>query len=526
MADGITPAYDVFSQRRDTGTKQQVKDRRRVDTYTDPNRYQMPPNRRLFVNARQQDMFVAPSTPSITRLAQSLAQVKPTIAKYFGDKEVEQNQQDIEQGRKDALARKAMNEGNPAYVDNEWYAYGANKQKAFMQGEDLGRQLEIDSLNRELTSTFDEWYQGWWQQKQKDGVVPNNEFGAEFNKGYENSYFTAKNKDIDRLYKVDLDNKINTTQSHINRILLDNYHNNVAINNDWWQIIKNDVQDMSHWDNVQMDEFKFHAITSLAKDTLDTDLLNIFYQPGGPNGEIPAMIDNPKWTDKIESVMDEIIDDNAKKEAAVQKAIENRDKEIAKVHKAAKKVISDELGSTTLTGVLASLGSAFGQDDTYADSSLGVHYNQVYDEHYNFFMQEFDNDYVKASEAAKTATLAEAKAAGDLDPDLVKLRKERAEQMYNADSKVMSLIYEPDGVTINEQGLELTRQAYLLYQEKKNIADVIPFWHDLPAPHKKIIIQTGRREDAKEIAKNIERQSKANQSLRTHADNLKANNKD
>lgn len=521
MADGITPAFDVFSQRRDTGTKQQVTERRRVDTYTDPNRYQMPPNRRLFVNARQQDMYVAPSTPTITRLAQSLAQVKPAIAKYFGDKEVDKNQEEIEQGRRDALARKAMNEGNPAYVDNEWYAYGANKQQSFMQGEDLGRQLELDSLDRDLSSTFDEWYESWWNKKVEEGLVPNNEFGAEFNKGYENSYFTAKNKDLNRLYTLELEKKVAISQEHINRILLENYSNDVDINNDWWQIVKNDVQDMSHWDNAQMDEFKFNAIVTLAETKLDSDLLNILYEPGGPNGEVPAMIDNPKWTDKIQAAMDKIVNDAAKKTAAEQKALEDRIKEIDKVNKEAKKVIKGELGTNELSGLFGNMSSVFGEDNTFADSSLGVHYGLVYDEHWSFFMNEFGGDFNKASEAAKEATLAEAKAAGDLDPDLVQLRKERAEQMYNADTKVMSLIYEPDGITPNEQGLDVTRQAYLLNAEKKDISTVIPFWHDLPPVHKKIILQTGKIEEAKEVIKNKERQAKANQSLTTHVENIK-----
>ena len=76
MAD---PAYDPFSQRRNTGTKDRVTERRRVDTYTDPNRYQMPPRRRLGVHASNKSMFVTPEKENITALAEGLAKVQQDI---------------------------------------------------------------------------------------------------------------------------------------------------------------------------------------------------------------------------------------------------------------------------------------------------------------------------------------------------------------------------------------------------------------------------------------------------------------
>ena len=57
MAD---QAFDAFSQRRETGTKDRVTERRRVDILTDQNRYVMPPRSRLGVVASNKSMFVAP----------------------------------------------------------------------------------------------------------------------------------------------------------------------------------------------------------------------------------------------------------------------------------------------------------------------------------------------------------------------------------------------------------------------------------------------------------------------------------
>ena len=72
MAD---PAFDAFTQRRDTGTKDRVTERRRVDTYTDPNRYQMPPRRRLGVHAQNKSMFVTPEKENITAFASSIVEM-------------------------------------------------------------------------------------------------------------------------------------------------------------------------------------------------------------------------------------------------------------------------------------------------------------------------------------------------------------------------------------------------------------------------------------------------------------------
>ena len=74
MAD---EAFDAFSQRRDTGTKARVKETKVVETSTDPNRYRLPPNRRVRVVADQLDMTVDPEKEGIARLAESLDKVKP-----------------------------------------------------------------------------------------------------------------------------------------------------------------------------------------------------------------------------------------------------------------------------------------------------------------------------------------------------------------------------------------------------------------------------------------------------------------
>ena len=113
MAD---KAFDAFSQRRNTGTQDRLTERRRVDTYTDPNRYQMPPRRRLGVSAQNKSMFVAPGKSNITAFAEGLSEVQPQIMEYLAKEEVKANKLEVQHGIKDAMATEAMKAGDTEYV--------------------------------------------------------------------------------------------------------------------------------------------------------------------------------------------------------------------------------------------------------------------------------------------------------------------------------------------------------------------------------------------------------------------------
>jgi len=83
------PAFDAFSQRRDTGVKQRVKETKQP--YLDPNRYRLPPNRSLRVMADQLNMTVTPEKAASQKLADSLSEVVPTINEGLAIEQVELN---------------------------------------------------------------------------------------------------------------------------------------------------------------------------------------------------------------------------------------------------------------------------------------------------------------------------------------------------------------------------------------------------------------------------------------------------
>ena len=121
MAD---QAFDAFTQRRNTGTQDRVTERRRVDTYTDPNRYVMPPRRRLGVHASNKSVFVTPEKENITAFAEGLAKVEPKIMDYLTSKQAAENQKEIQYGIQEAMGKAAMDAGDTEFVDNEWRQFG------------------------------------------------------------------------------------------------------------------------------------------------------------------------------------------------------------------------------------------------------------------------------------------------------------------------------------------------------------------------------------------------------------------
>ena len=480
------PAFDAFSQRRDTGVKQRTKERK--DVYLDPNRYRLPPNRTLRTYAQQLDMTVAPEKVASQKLAESLAEVVPEINQGLAIEQVELNKAKIEEGKRLALAKEARNEGNKEFFQDEWHEYGYDKTKAFLQGEDLGRLLEIESLNRPLDKPYQEWYQEWYADKDKRGLTMiHPEFLEEYNASFQQSLQVAEGKDAQRLYELKQEELMSTSQEMVRRSLDTAYYDpEVIIDNNWWQLIKADVQLTSAWDNPTMDKFKWNTISDLAKRTNDPSLLYILYENGGPDGKLPALIDNPDYTKQITDLHKTLVKQN---KAAQAKAISDADAVVTKsktLNNENKRFINKELGSPDNP-----FASVFGDTD---DSYKNQDYATFYDDEYLAEYQRNGGDYKAAAEFAKEATLAEAQRLNDLDPLLVAARRARNEFNLNADTKMMSLLQTKDGAN-NPQGMKLILDAYkaeTLGIDSKD-AKGIAFWNELGPKHKKLLFKVGRK---------------------------------
>ena len=487
MADGMTPAYDAFSQSRDAGTKERVQDRRRVDTYTDPNRYQMPPSRRLYVTADQQNLYEAPSNSMLTSLAEGLAKVKPQIMDYLANKEIEKNKEAVQEGIKEAMASEAARAGDAQFFEDRWKEYGYNKQKSFMLGEDLGTKLETDSANRDLSKSWDEWYNDWYfEQQMANGTPKTNHFMAEFNQGYNKSVIKSKAQDAKRINDIKVEEQKTTTFNHIRRTLDTMYDDDKKITALEWQIIENDAKETSHWDNAQLNEFKFRSIVDLATHNLDLEVLDVLYNPGGIDGKLPPLHSNPAYTEQIDKAHTAIANKIKAAEDA-KRAEEKRIKtEVEAIHTKNKKAIKDEIGYQEFMSV------SFEASEGEKNLAMKVDYTTYYDDMYTAMLAEYGNDPVKAAEAAKQATLLEARLKGDLNPELVKRRKLRAEQQLNSSTKLNSLLYTSEGGD-NTQAWDVIRYAY--NQSRKGAFDyksVIPFWDELTDEHQKYIKDFGK----------------------------------
>ena len=486
------PAFDAFSQKRDTGVKQRTKETKQV--YLDPNRYRLPPNRTLRTYAQQLDMTVAPEKEASQRLAESLAKVVPEINEGLAIEQVELNKAKIQEGRRVALAKEARNEGNKKFFEDEWHKYGYDKTNAFLHGEDLGRLLELDSINRPLDQPYNEWYQEWYADKDKRGMtMVNPDFLEEYNKSFQQSLQVARSKDDQRLYELEQTELKAATQEKIRRDLGTAYNDPEAIiDNDWWQNVKADVQMTSAWDNPTMDEFKWTVISDLAERTGDPELLYILMEKGGPDGKLPALIDNEKYTKEVTALHKRLIKEGEAKKAKAKSDAEAAVTKAKTLNNENKRFINKELGSPD--SVFSAL---LGDED---DSSMSQDYATYYDEQYQNEFKSNGGDYEKAAAVAKELTLAEAGRLNDLDPDLVARRRKRAEFNQNADTKMMSLLRTEDGSN-NPQGMQIILDMYKA--SKLTMGDDgidiqgnpkgIKFWNELGPQHKKYLMKVGRR---------------------------------
>lgn len=307
-------AYD-FVQQRDTGTKARVNDRQVIKTIEDQHKYDMPDQRRLFVSADYVSMPVATPTTGLNRLASALAEVKPQILDYLANKEAEANAQEFEQGKLDKMQGLTAEE-----INGEYRKKGFEFQTHFLAGEDLGSKLEADILNKDPEADFNTWYQQWWQDNAQ-GAPNNPEFLNIFNRGFSKSLVKARDHDITERVKLERDKQDAVATESMYRAISEIRSKKLPITTEDWKALKNDMQ--PGYSNQQTDALFFNAIERYALEHADIDSLNVLYEKRD-GGLVPALIDNPKYTQKIRQLREQVItkfnDIEAKRERADEKA--------------------------------------------------------------------------------------------------------------------------------------------------------------------------------------------------------------
>ena len=311
MAD---KAFDAFSQRRDTGSKARVTDRKAVDT--DPNRYRLPPTRRVRVYADQLDMTVTPEKSKLLSLAEGLNKVKPDLMATFTQQAVDDNMEQVD------LGNQAAHTNSPGElkkledkVDNEWFKYGARGQTALLEAEKLSQKLALDMENRPRDVSYNEAYEAWWDANQPTNIDP--EFLGVFNKTFMKSANKTKNKDIKAEYNLNRDDAISKSSQVVSEAVTEAIAKGMPIQ-DALNVLKADQQNLYHFDNSTWNEVKFNAVRWAAVANEDPTLLNVLYEStfdSVTGKEIPGMAWSKTYGDKIRQVQDGIIRDERAKES-------------------------------------------------------------------------------------------------------------------------------------------------------------------------------------------------------------------
>ena len=351
MAD---QAFDAFSQRRNTGVRDNVTQRRRVDTYTDPNRYQMPPRRRLGVHAQNKDMTVAPEKTNITALAEGLAQVKPQIMNHFAEKEIKKNKEDIQYGIQEAMGKAAMENEDTEFVDNEWKQFGYEQYRAQEAADSLGTNLKNATASKDPDEPWDVFYNNWWATKNEENpglATMNPEHMETFNKRLSKAIEVSRSANLVKSHEVQEQRYKDQTQETIKGQIND-YAKKGVFNLDSWEAIKNDNQYMSHWSNEEMNDFLFEGVKQLVHDDYyvgrGLKTIDILRKQRGPNGEIGPLASTKKYKDAVKQLENDVIAKNERKEAAALQVVEDNIKLIDKTDKESENKINDFVGYSSM----------------------------------------------------------------------------------------------------------------------------------------------------------------------------------
>lgn len=275
--------------------EQNVTQRRAVATIEDQNKYSMPDGRRLRVFAEPLRMNVEAEVPQTVRLAEALAQVKPDVLNFVIEQQSTQNAQEIQAGILDRTKN-----APPEVAKSEWRQYGYEHQSAYLAGEDLGAKLETDVAQRDTSVPFEAWYQEWWNSNAQN--IPNSpEHTPTFNKVFSKSLVKAREKDTENLLTIQKEQQVSTATESIFRGLKEIRSKGLPVTTTDWDVMKKGLA--KGFSNPETDELFYNALERYALENNDPDALNVLYER---RGEVPALIDNPKYTQKIVALREKV----------------------------------------------------------------------------------------------------------------------------------------------------------------------------------------------------------------------------
>lgn len=304
------------------GERQEVSQRRVVDTQNNPNRYNMPDQRRLRVQANPLRIFKQPAVSQSAQLAQSLAQIKPELMERVTDRQSDKNAEEFNKGKQDALQGLSKEE-----LNSHWRQVGYEQQSALLVGEELGAKLEADLRTKDPEADFETWYSEWWKE---NGT---NEFNTPestqaFNRLFSKSVANALRFDATRKEQVLFEKQASVATENIYRAMRETRSRGLPFTTSDYRALKSNLKGFT---NAQTDELFLNSIERYAREFNDPDALNVLYEK---RGDIPAMVDNPRYTAKITSLRETLINSRGAeikaKKAAAEKQVEEATAEYEK----------------------------------------------------------------------------------------------------------------------------------------------------------------------------------------------------
>ena len=493
MAD---QAFDAFSQRRSTGTKDRVTERRRVDTYTDPNRYQMPPRRRLGIHAQNKSMLETPQKSNITAFAEGLAEVQPKIMDYLTSQQAAENQKEIQYGIQEAMGTEAMANGDTEFVDNEWRQFGFEQKKAMMAGEEITSQLLIDIENKDPMVDFEPWYQDWYAKKMEENphlATMNPEHLETYNKPIQKGLTAAKNHALVTKENATQEMYQATATDYIEQTIREAIQYGHEINNELIETIIADEENMSRWGMTKNNEIVLDAISRIAKGKpgeRNLAALDYLEMGRGEGGTLPSVASMKP--DEVEALRNEVVrlmDADERQEAA---AIADIEAEITATTNAAQDHFKRILGAPE--DIIDIPGATRSRDRvTEWQAQAMVDYRELVKQLTNNGMP-----LAQAHDEALKKLEADYKISGRLAPAYTEEMEKDQERKKNSLAYTHDLISQPNYNQISAEvyeGIE-TQGGF-------DPKTVIPGWDQLLPEHRTTIIKQGRKTYAAKIAAEV-----------------------
>jgi hypothetical protein len=506
-------AFDAFTQRRDTGTKDRVTERRRVETYNDPNRYQMPPRRRLGVYAQNKSVFVDPAKSNITAFAEGLSEVQPQIMDYLAQEEIEANKKEVQLGLKDAMATEAMKAGDTEFVDSEWRQFAYEQKKAMMAGEELTTQLLVDIKNKDPMVDFQPWYEDWYAQKLEEFphlATMDPEVLESYNKPIQKGVTKARNYSLVTKEQAQQDMYEATATDYITKTLEEAIELGHEIDNDLVERIIADEENMSRWGMTKNNEILFNAVGRIAKGEKgkrNIDALKYLHMGRGEGGTLPSVAEMRH--DEVEALKKDVQDLIDADDRDAQVIADTLEQDIKDKNTEAKARFKRILGAPE---DIVDIPGA-----TRTRSKVAEWQSQAMEDYRKLVDAMTDNGMpldLAHKEALKKLE-ADYKISGKLAPAYTEAQEEDKERVKNSLAYTHSLIKQPNYNIIAAEvfkGID-TQGGF-------DPSTVIPGWDQMLPEHRTTVIKAGRNAYAAQVAADVI--TKANQEADLAESNAKA----